>query len=732
MKRILKYFGLFLLWSLFVSQIVLVGLTFLLNKFKINFNLYLKTYQRKEFLILFLVILIGSFIYFLINYSNKKTFKHIKKRVGGEYSHFLTKREILKSKDFIITNEEKLKKLDSGVVINTERSNKGLIATIAKPNHTLIIGTTGSGKNVGYLDNNIYTLSNTKEKPSLIIADPKGENFSKHSENLVKNGYIVKIIDLRNPYQSSKWNPFDIVIKKINRINEIKEYVIEDYVENIKNLTSDEKVEIQELQDQIMSDTKDIINTMFPTVKSSDMTWQEGARNLILAFAIAMIEDIQENKYENLTIKNLIPYNIFYNISKYATDNCMFLKKYIQDRSKFSKAPSLAGAVLSSIDSDRTLASYLSTVQSLIQRLSDTGILSLTSENEINFSQADEKQTAIFICIPDEKTERHPFATLFLAQAYKSLVYKARKNFLSKQTKDMNLKRHTYFFLDEFGNLPKFHNLENMITVARSRHIFFHLVIQSYEQLETVYDNKISKVVKDNCNIKIFLGTTGKSTLDEISAICGKRIVENYSMSTSEQKGKMSSSTSAKEVPLITPAELSRLNNSDDIGNGIALMFGHYPIKIKFEPSYKSRIVNLKFKDNLQESELFIENDYVFDLIETLSGKFMPITPKVTKKEEQKEKPIENKFDIKFSKIEKIRWEELILKIEKYISNTDKKILLNFKNKIESIDAIKRILELLKQKHIENDMVVSCISKLYEIANDLEIKTKFNEFEEMD
>ena len=76
-------------------------------------------------------------------------------------------------------------------------------------------------------------------------------------------------------------------------------------------------------------------------------------------------------------------------------------------------------------------------------------------------------------------------------QMYKELVEKANLNLRRGEKDTAILKRNTYFVLDEFANLPKFDNIEGMVTVARSRGIRFLFVLQSYSQLKRIL--KISK-----------------------------------------------------------------------------------------------------------------------------------------------------------------------------------------------------------------------------------------------
>ena len=141
------------------------------------------------------------------------------------------------------------------------------------------------------------------------------------------------------------------------------------------------------------------------------------------------------------------------------------MKKYlIDDRQEFSKVPGLASTVL--ITQEKTLTSYLTDVNRYMQAISDDGILSLTSEHELDISKMDEQPNAVFVIVPDERFTRHKFVTLFMSQAYKELVEKARTNQNNGETKEMTLKRNTYLIMDEFGNIPKIEKLDGKTIYA--------------------------------------------------------------------------------------------------------------------------------------------------------------------------------------------------------------------------------------------------------------------------
>ena len=149
-----------------------------------------------------------------------------------------------------------------------------------------------------------------------------------------------------------------------------------------------------------------------------------------------------------------------------------------------------------------TQRSFIATLGSSIGNiLGDEGIFYMTSGTDINFEDIPERPTAFFIRIPDHKTERHPLGVLCISQLYKVLVDVANRTYNPKTKKTGQLKRPVYFILDEFGNMPAVPKFGTMVTVSRSRNIFFEIVLQSYKQLDIKYgqdevDNKQEEVKK--------------------------------------------------------------------------------------------------------------------------------------------------------------------------------------------------------------------------------------------
>ena len=474
-----------------------------------------------------------------------------------------------------------------GILIRAERKDKDMHINFIKPIHTLIIGTTSSGKTSNFIEPSLQLFSMTASKPSFVITDPKGELFEFNSEKLKKEGYQVIVLDLKNPFSSAQWNPLSHAFDVYNRAYKLeKEVKVHPAGENPKDyklmteqdfdytstnwyefnkiayvskqsLERDMRVLHGKLKDDAIVELKDIVQSLAPIKNTKDSSWETTAQNLIQAVCLAMLEDSLDKELKLTREK----YN-FYNVSKISNymdsgrDQYASLKKYLfQYRDKFSKVAGLGNTALNNADS--TVKNYMGFVSSDLAMFSDAGICYLTSGDTIDLSSVDEKPTAIFIRIPDELEARHPLATLFVSQLYKRLVEKA-------DSLGGKLKRNVYFLLDEFGNMPKFTNFGATLAVARGRGIYYEIVLQSYSQLTSKYGELEGKIIRDNCPIQVYVGSDEFGTNKEFSELLGNKTIEIENVTTSKGPDGKDNETKSKQIqsiPIAAPHQLPTFRN---------------------------------------------------------------------------------------------------------------------------------------------------------------------------
>ena len=504
--------------------------------------------------------------------------------------------------------------------------------------HSLIIGATGSGKTTTFINPMIQLLGATKCGSSMIMTDPKGELFSLHSQFLKVRGYNVLLLDLRDTYSSSRWNPLGGIWDMYAEYIEAGKGIIAhrdsmaDYPDleqpdgpaeegatwfewrgkayaDPSHCQDDVAVTRQQIYDEMYEDLNDLVSVICPVENEKDPVWEKGARSIIMSTCLAMLEDSEDERLGMSKDK----FN-FFNISKALTNSeneFQALKEYFEGRSKLSQAYTLSRQVLSAADT--TLSSYMSITFDKLNMFNDRGLCGLTSATDVDAAGFAERPTALFMKIPDEKDTRHGLAAVFILCMYKALIK------VASAREDLSLPRNVYFILDEFGNMPKIEKFDKMITVGRSRKIWFNMVVQSYSQLSNVYGNEVADIVKSNCGMKMFIGSNDIGTCEEFSKLCGNMTVRTTSTSSSigAKEGDINLSSQTQVRPLIYPSELQMLNNKESTGNAIIVTFGNFPLRTKYTPSYKCPYYKMGTMDMGElRSHMFRADEVYYDLEE--------------------------------------------------------------------------------------------------------------------
>ena len=519
-------------------------------------------------------------------------------------SKFITEERLKNDPELVYTTWKNLPNVKKTGFVFRNKQVGGRFEINMKPEtHALVLGTTGTGKTQVLANPTIRILAHSAQKPSLVMTDPKGELYSDNAEILKQEGYEIVVLNLNDPYASSMWNPMEIAYRVYQRAGnlakEVKKYsnctpeemgfqrfdadVLQGatygdtwYGFEGKAFPTNELLKMEldskkiQLEDEAKSDLRNIALSLIPDDPNcKDTTWPNGCRDLITGIMYAMLEDSRDPRL-GMTVDKFNFFNL-YKISMLrdpAGERDSVLKtltKYSEGRDPIqSNVHNLMSSVC--LASPTTQRSFIATLGSSVGKtLGDDGILYMTSGTQIDFEKIPEKPTAFFIRIPDHKTERHPLGVLCISQLYKVLVDVANRTVNPKNGKTGQLPRPVYFILDEFGNMPSIPNFGTMVTVSRSRNIFFEIVLQSYKQLDIKYGPDEAQNIRGNFQMEVFLGSEDPSTIQAFSEACGETTVfhkeENISKNTrsSEQGENISTSTQRSRKPLLDKQELRQL-----------------------------------------------------------------------------------------------------------------------------------------------------------------------------
>ena len=710
---------LFVITSIMLISVILSYLLFALFDCKFEFGIidWLGTFDKMIvsglYYLFLIIVFLGLFVLycFVINKNFISVFakngpngklKQVKDS-NLENSRWMTSKEkktIFKSYTYSQLNT--VSKDGIPVMASLDENKKDMQVLFNSPCHSIIIGSTGSGKTTTFVSPMIQLLGATKAGSSMIITDPKGELFSLHSQFLQDRGYDVKVVDLRDTYSSYRWNPLDGIwdafeeyrnaykkaFKRVDNIyesgltldknigdnedlNEWYEFdgkAYKDYQRLVNNI----KVYKKKIYDEVYEDLNDLVSVLIPVENEKDPLWEKGARSITLAVLLAMLEDSTDP--ENGMTKDKFNFFNLAKILQNSTKDYEDLRNYFKGRSPLSKAYSLSKQVCDAAPSTR--ASYMSIVYDKLVLFNDAGVCALTSTSDFTAEALADHPTALFLKIPDEKDTRHNLAAIFILNIYKTLIK------VASETQELALPRNVYFIMDEFGNMPKISKFDKFITVGRSRKIWFTMIVQSYSQLNNVYGDNVAEIIKGNCGIKMFIGSNDMGTCKEYSELCGNITIQTSSTSGSAH-GEKNYSTSLQTRPLIYPSELQRLNHPGDIGHSIIVTFGNYPLKTYFTPSFKVPLYKIgKMDQSDLEDNFFDENAIFYDIKKRNSalmkkvneakenGGFSALKPKEETKEEVKEETKEEKIKEIKKKNTKLSQTE-ILKIFKELKKTN-------------------------------------------------------------
>ena len=184
-----------------------------------------------------IIAIVGAVVGFIMGVTSKKKDQHNNKGTTStgetfEINHdskFLTEYELKTDKDLIFSSWRNLPNLKkTGFPFYIKDNHGDLNICMQKEKHALVLGTTGTGKTQIIVSPTIRILAHSAQKPSMIISDPKGELYRDHANVLKDEGYRIMVLDLEDPFTSSRWNPmenaFDLYQRATNLEKEVKKF----------------------------------------------------------------------------------------------------------------------------------------------------------------------------------------------------------------------------------------------------------------------------------------------------------------------------------------------------------------------------------------------------------------------------------------------------------------------------------------------------------------------------
>lgn len=403
---------------------------------------------------------------------------------------------------------------------------KEKIYHITKDLHALIIGATRSGKTRCIVIQTIIDLILAGE--NVVVPDLKGE-LRDYTEDVAKKyGYEVIGIDFIHPYQSKRRNFLEPVIKALQR-NDISRAIEETW----------------SLVSQLVGEPPE----------NGEKLWNNGEAATLAASIMAVCYDNQDHpEYQNLT-------NVFYFITEMCSDyrGALPLQFYIDSLPEEHPAKILLAAT--KVAAMRTRSSFYVSAIMTLKLLTIPAINQMTNASDFDIEKLiDEgKKVIIYLGLPARDKTYFPLASLFLRQISDLIDYVTDEKYGGRVPVRWN------FIDEEMGNFTKITNMRQQTSFGTGKGIRHFMFIQSYAQLDDVYGEKVSQIIQDNADIKIYLRSPNPTTKKKISEDLGNYTTRSYSKSNNTPSGTFRNGGSDGESsnlmgrPLLYPDEVGKL-----------------------------------------------------------------------------------------------------------------------------------------------------------------------------
>lgn len=421
-----------------------------------------------------------------------------------------------------------------GLVIGKEDIKKSFfskkikekIYLITKDLHALIIGATRSGKTRNVVIETITMLILAGE--NVFIPDLKGEIRDYTEDTAKRCGYETICINFINPYESDRKNFLEPIVQTLRRKD------ISRAIEETWSLVS-----------QLVGEPPE----------HGDKLWNDGEAATLAASIMVVCYDNQDHpEYQNLT-------NVFYFITEMCSEyrGALPLQFYIDSLPEDHPAKILLAAT--KVAAMRTRSSFYVSAIMTLKLLTIPAINQMTNASDFDIEKLIEegKKVIVYLCLPARDKTYFPLASLVLRQLSDQIDYLADAKYGGRIPKRWT------FVDDEIGNFTKITNMRQQTSFGTGKGIRHFMFIQSYAQLDDVYGEKVSQIIQDNADIKIYLRSPNPTTKKKISEDLGNYTTRSYSISNNTPSGTFRNGGSDGESsnlmgrPLLYPDEVGKL-----------------------------------------------------------------------------------------------------------------------------------------------------------------------------
>lgn len=180
-----------------------------LNVFDIVIKALSPTTFSTNILLIALILSVGITVYF--NPKINKMERPVAYGQKGD-SRFATLDELKKQYPSVPDKQSQFEGYGGIPISHYQKWFKGYYLIDPSTSHTIVDGTSRSGKTESIVLPQIDIVSRAKKRASMVINDPKGELFATTSAKLRERGYRVLLLNMEDPDKSMGYNPLSLII----------------------------------------------------------------------------------------------------------------------------------------------------------------------------------------------------------------------------------------------------------------------------------------------------------------------------------------------------------------------------------------------------------------------------------------------------------------------------------------------------------------------------------------
>ncbi len=403
----------------------------------------------------------------------------------------------------------------------------------------LIIGGSGSGKTTGIVIPNILLGNCTN-----VILDIKGDLLKKYGNYLKQHGIVVKTLNLKNPLESDRYNPFL-------------------YIQNYSDLIG----LITNIQNSVTP----------PDAQKGDPFWSDGCGLYLQSmFEYEWLESRREGrkasmnnilKLVNMESKKVKVRNEETEEMEEITELQKFMNELAEERG--IDYPPVRDYRKLKEGATETVRSIIIMINSQLRLCELPEIKRIFEDDDLDLPSLglgvgkEKKKTALFLVMRSGDTSYNLFINLLYTQMFRIL-----RDLADNECPGGKLPIHVRLWADEYYAGPKPADSEMLLGEIRSRNISIVPILQDISQLKTLFPQDKWEIFTSNCAAVVYLGSgpTAYSTHKWISDMLGEMTIDTRSESISQGKSGSSSLQNSKAgMKLMTPEQVREMPNRDCI-----------------------------------------------------------------------------------------------------------------------------------------------------------------------